>query len=662
MLTKKRFISLALFATLLFSLYLIFGCGGATSSYDDPNEEYYAGEENVSALIEPETLYKWIKNGYKTDEGNPVRIIHIENNPGDEKIWFAGDVAKVANVVGPGGMAAAQALDDAGYLGHIPGAVYSVSHEGYIVSNRSDGPMDTDHLVGSGDLITQWLQKYGITKNTVIVLTQGNLTYPGFCPARFYWTLRYWGISKKYLKILDGGNVAWADYIKTNHPDEIATMGLQKGLTCPKITPSNIDVADFPRRNLDIKVTIGELIKLVDEGKTTDGTVAVLDGRQPPAPFYFDNISEYSPEKHTLKGSTNLPEWYDKGFMPIDFNGNDTNADGTVSAYASKIKAFVKNGFPYPFNISAKAAAFDGEIKGSKLIKGKNASGVPFNIAAPAFINVVKVIDNSTGMPAFLAFGKYKKPTDEAWDGTDWADNVTVAEMFARVLPDKNQTIITYCNSGAMAATYWFYLTEVLGYKNVKLYDGSWIEWGSLVAFEPNYDNVTQGLKVVSSEVYKWFPKTTLAATLNMPKLLVFGSGDFTTFHIENRNGELWAVADNISMTSVPYFECKVTDPDCPVQLGGNLSGNTAWDTISRSEKVVFRPDNLVNTGTMGSSDNVSNTKEYDSVIDWPTVTTYPGYVGDGSETKIEDEDYSGFTGGGGGSAPEAFVPQGGGC
>ncbi|UOD35839.1 hypothetical protein DSN97_01850 [Deferribacteraceae bacterium V6Fe1] len=443
-------------------------------------------------------------------------------------------------------------------------------------------------------------------------------------------------------------------------------MGLQKGLTIPKITPSNIDVADFPKRNLNIRTTIGELIKLVDAGKTTDGTVAVLDARQPPTPFYFDNISEYTSaiSNYALKqiAGTNLPEWSDSAFMPIDFNGGDKNGDNTTSTNASKIKAFVKNGFPYPVNISAKAAAFDGEIKGSLQIKGKNSSGVPFNIAGPA-VAWMKPVGSPT---AFMVFKKYKEASELAFPPADWnndgiADNVTAGDMVARALPDKNQTIITYCNSGAMAAFYWFYLTEVLGYTDVRLYDGSWIEWGSSVAFEPNSDNTTEGLKVVGSEIYSWFPKYG-ATTLNSPKLLIFGSGDFTFFHIENRNGELYAVADNVSMTSVSYFECKVTDPNCPVQLGGNLSGNTAWDTISRSERVVFRADSLVNTGTKGSSDSVSNTKEYNSTTMWPIVTTYPYYVGDGSETKVEDESYSGYSGGGSSSAPEAFVPKGGGC
>jgi thiosulfate/3-mercaptopyruvate sulfurtransferase len=41
--------------------------------------------------------------------------------------------------------------------------------------------------------------------------------------------------------------------------------------------------------------------------------------------------------------------------------------------------------------------------------------------------------------------------------------------------------IIAYCRIGERSAHTWFVLHELLGYKNVRNYDGSWTEWGSLV-------------------------------------------------------------------------------------------------------------------------------------------------------------------------------------
>jgi len=41
--------------------------------------------------------------------------------------------------------------------------------------------------------------------------------------------------------------------------------------------------------------------------------------------------------------------------------------------------------------------------------------------------------------------------------------------------------IIAYCRIGERSSHTWFALQELLGYTNVKNYDGSWTEWGSLV-------------------------------------------------------------------------------------------------------------------------------------------------------------------------------------
>ena len=47
------------------------------------------------------------------------------------------------------------------------------------------------------------------------------------------------------------------------------------------------------------------------------------------------------------------------------------------------------------------------------------------------------------------------------------------------IVPDKE--IIAYCRIGERSSHTWFVLTYLLGYPNVRNYDGSWTEWGNLV-------------------------------------------------------------------------------------------------------------------------------------------------------------------------------------
>lgn len=46
---------------------------------------------------------------------------------------------------------------------------------------------------------------------------------------------------------------------------------------------------------------------------------------------------------------------------------------------------------------------------------------------------------------------------------------------------DGTKPVIAYCRIGERSSHTWFALTYLLGYDNVRNYDGSWTEWGSLV-------------------------------------------------------------------------------------------------------------------------------------------------------------------------------------
>jgi thiosulfate/3-mercaptopyruvate sulfurtransferase len=55
------------------------------------------------------------------------------------------------------------------------------------------------------------------------------------------------------------------------------------------------------------------------------------------------------------------------------------------------------------------------------------------------------------------------------------------ADELSALYATADKEIIAYCRIGERSSHTWFALSELLGYRSVKNYDGSWTEYGSLV-------------------------------------------------------------------------------------------------------------------------------------------------------------------------------------
>ena len=66
--------------------------------------------------------------------------------------------------------------------------------------------------------------------------------------------------------------------------------------------------------------------------------------------------------------------------------------------------------------------------------------------------------------------------------GTEPADGSTpIRKLYADAGVDFNKPTIAYCRIGERSSHTWFALKYLLGFKNIRNYDGSWTEWGNLV-------------------------------------------------------------------------------------------------------------------------------------------------------------------------------------
>ena len=78
-------------------------------------------------------------------------------------------------------------------------------------------------------------------------------------------------------------------------------------------------------------------------------------------------------------------------------------------------------------------------------------------------------------------------------DGT-FKDADELRKLYTSAGVDPTKPTIAYCRIGERSSHTWFVLKYLLGYPNVKNYDGSWTEWGNLVGVPVEVDAATSAV------------------------------------------------------------------------------------------------------------------------------------------------------------------------
>jgi thiosulfate/3-mercaptopyruvate sulfurtransferase len=118
------------------------------------------------------------------------------------------------------------------------------------------------------------------------------------------------------------------------------------------------------------------------------------------------------------------------------------------------------------------------KIGKSTIVEAREAD-IYFGIIQEPWTKRAGHIPSAKDLPApwFWTFAQDKKGAITY--GT-WKDTNVIKEMALAVLGENaSKEIIVYCGVGGYASADWFALTQMIGYTNVKFYDGSMQEWSA---------------------------------------------------------------------------------------------------------------------------------------------------------------------------------------
>lgn len=130
-----------------------------------------------------------------------------------------------------------------------------------------------------------------------------------------------------------------------------------------------------------------------------------------------------------------------------------------------------------PAAVQYKGTINKGIFAGKDYVMGQIGKAAIIDTRAPEFFFGVAKLDFVAKAGHIKSAVSLPSPWIFTADGS-FRDKADLEAMAANVVgKDLGKEMITYCDTGRLCSGWWFILSEVLGYKNVKAYDGSMEEW-----------------------------------------------------------------------------------------------------------------------------------------------------------------------------------------
>lgn len=278
--SRGQYVLAGLCGVVALALLSVVGCG--LGRYDQPGSAAITTGTST-ALIGPETLKQWMDSGLVNKRGGYDRVVIMEVS--GKPLNYASE--------------------------HIPGAIFVNLSE--LTATRVEGPAEFGSMVATGAQMDALIQRTGVDANTTIVFTTSTGEMDSntlWNLARGYTTFRYWGFPKERLKVLDGGNKAWA------------AAGGQMTTAVPTVTPSRYVVTpdNVNRVREELRASLPEMMAAVAAGDKD-----FIDGRASIAAGTTDllDTTKYVVFEGRLKNT--------------NFNGTSSVANSRVLNYASLV-------------------------------------------------------------------------------------------------------------------------------------------------------------------------------------------------------------------------------------------------------------------------------------------------------------------------------------